>query len=744
MRRIFWSKLRFRFKVEDTQAGGNLRGMILKVAAWLLCGATLAAAQTHRHVPVRGATAATAHRSAASGRQSTEPAAGPAFDATQIGSPVRLDKGWRVGISADPAVAQPDFDDLGWAVRNASGSMESVPEPGDRGGPPPVPMPPGDRHESGDQYQHQRRYAWFRLHVKLPAHHGPLALLIELPVSQNTSMEVGSPSWGVDVFANGRQIEPEGPHAADPRRYQQISRIYDLGLKPDETSLTLVLRTLYIPLGFDAYTSFFAGRTVKLGYAPDLKNELAVWSAQELFERLPRLVDAILLVILGLFLLALYRSQRDHPEYLWLALHELLQAPIAFVELAGSSAYLDSLWYAAIVLQLLVVTAYLYFEFLIAFLGLRRRWYSQTLRYTAPILGLLGPMLLLVGHSTAVGVALAAVVVACMLWIVGWFLFIFITLIAATVKRNFEAGLLLLALVLTIIGMIEPVITTAMTDWTGHQFHSPLTVFAGPIPIHFSAVADFVGIFVIVLIIFVRFLRIQADQEQAKSELAAARSVQELMIPQLDVETPGFEVDSVYQPAQEVGGDFFHVQAASDGGLLVVIGDVAGKGLTAAMNVSMLMGALRQSRERSPAKILASLNRVLTGSGSFTTCQAAWFRADGELTVANAGHLPPYLNSQEVAIPGGLPLGVLPDSEYVETRLYLHPGDRILMCSDGVVEARAESGELFGFERVHNLSNQSAFYVAEAAKDFGQEDDITVLTVKRTPVATPVLAMAGM
>jgi phosphoserine phosphatase RsbU/P len=149
------------------------------------------------------------------------------------------------------------------------------------------------------------------------------------------------------------------------------------------------------------------------------------------------------------------------------------------------------------------------------------------------------------------------------------------------------------------------------------------------------------------------------------------------------------------------------------------------------MNVSMLMGALRRISERSPARILESLNRVLTGSESFTTCQAAWFGANGELVLANAGHLPPYLNSQEVAIPGGLPLGVLADVIYDEIRLYLHPGDRILLMSDGVVEARLPSGELFGFDRVHNLSGQSAFYIADAAKSFGQEDDITVLTVRR-------------
>ena len=172
----------------------------------------------------------------------------------------------------------------------------------------------------------------------------------------------------------------------------------------------------------------------------------------------------------------------------------------------------------------------------------------------------------------------------------------------------------------------------------------------------------------------------------------------------------------------------------------MVIGDVAGKGLQAAMNVSMLMGALRRIPEKSPARILESLNRVLTGSESFTTCQAAWFGANGELILANAGHLPPYLNSQEVAVSGSLPLGVVPEVSYEEIRLYLHPGDRILMLSDGVVEARKPTGELFGFDRVHNLSNQSAFYIADAAKSFGQEDDITVLTVRRSAEAGAVAA----
>ncbi len=280
-------------------------------------------------------------------------------------------------------------------------------------------------------------------------------------------------------------------------------------------------------------------------------------------------------------------------------------------------------------------------------------------------------------------------------------------------------------------GLVEPIVTTTISENTGRPIRSPLTLQAGPIPIHFAAIGDFTGILVIVLIIFFRFLRVQRDQERVTNELAAARTVQELLIPQEKLATPGFEVDSVYSPANEVGGDFFHIQTVGLEGIIVVIGDVAGKGLKAAMNVSLLMGALRRTQDRNPARILSSLNRVLSGTESFTTCQAVWFGVNGEVVIANAGHLSPYLNSQEISLPGGLPLGVLADITYEEVRFFLHPGDRLLLLSDGVVEARRPSGELFGFERVRHFSQQTAFYLAEAAKSFGQEDDITVLTVRR-------------
>lgn len=653
------------------------------------------------------------------------------IDATHVGSPLLLDKGWRVGVTSNPAAASAGFDDSAWSTRDAKAVIEDVSEKDEENAGPDAASGNPSSASSPPHAASHRRYVWFRLHIQLAPNHAPLALLVELPISHSTAVSVGSEQASAEVFANGKPIQPEGPHGATPQHYQQISRIYDLQAPPSETSLVLAVRTIYVPFGYSAYTGFFASRSFYLGNRGDLERRLDLWSDRTLFERIPRLVYSALLVVLAVFLFALYFAQKGHTEYLWLALHELAGAPIGFIEFAGSTARLDSIWYVALVLQLIAVSAYLFFEFLVAFLALKRRWYIAWLRYTASVLLLIAPTLLLVGLSDVVGVLLAAVFLFGLLWMLGWSLFVFITLIAASLKRNFEAGLLLIPLILNVVGLVEPVAASVVTDDAGRTYNSPLTFQAGPIPIHFTAIADFAGILAIVLIIFFRFLRIHRERERVSSELEAARSVQELLIPREKPSTPGFEVESVYNPASEVGGDFFHVQTVGFDGMLVVIGDVAGKGLKAAMNVSLLIGALRRIEQRSPAAILATLNGVLSGAESLTTCQAIWFGANGEMVVANAGHLPPYLNSQEIALPGNLPLGVLANIQYEESRFYLHPGDRVLLLSDGVVEARQPSGELFGFDRLRRFSQQSAFYIAEAARAFGQQDDITVLTIRR-------------
>ncbi len=138
--------------------------------------------------------------------------------------------------------------------------------------------------------------------------------------------------------------------------------------------------------------------------------------------------------------------------------------------------------------------------------------------------------------------------------------------------------------------------------------------------------------------------------------------------------------------------------------------------------------------------MLAALNERMIGRsrGGFTTCLAAHLTAEGMLTIANAGHLPPYLNGEEIGIPGALPLGIVPFPDYECATLQLAPGDRLTFVSDGVVEAQSRAGELFGFERTRAISTAPAGRIAEAAQSFGQSDDITVVTVEFSGVPVEV------
>jgi serine phosphatase RsbU (regulator of sigma subunit) len=221
-------------------------------------------------------------------------------------------------------------------------------------------------------------------------------------------------------------------------------------------------------------------------------------------------------------------------------------------------------------------------------------------------------------------------------------------------------------------------------------------------------------------------------RDELRVELEAAREVQQnLVVPAVDL--PGFKIESAYVPAKQVGGDFFRVTPESGGSVLVVVGDVSGKGLPAAMTVSSVIGALRSIPPVSPAWILNALNHGLAGQlhSGFVTCCVARIGPDGAVTIANAGHLSPYRSGAEIEVPAGLPLGISAQVEYEETHFGLSTAEMLTFLSDGVVEARNAAGELFGFERTAAISAQPAETIAQAAQDFGQEDDITVLTVAR-------------
>jgi hypothetical protein len=232
-----------------------------------------------------------------------------------------------------------------------------------------------------------------------------------------------------------------------------------------------------------------------------------------------------------------------------------------------------------------------------------------------------------------------------------------------------------------------------------------------------------------------RHIRVHTEMAKLEGEMAAARQVQQLILPERGESFAGFTVDSVYQPAQQVGGDFFQILPVAGGGLLIVVGDVAGKGLPAAMLVSMLVGSIRATAEDTdnPVVMLRRLHDRLVGRafGGFATALAARIASDGHVTIANAGHLSPYLDGREIELAGALPLGVEGAGQYETTSFELGRGSRLTFFSDGVVEAQNQKGELFGFDRTKAMSTESATAIVEAAVRFGQSDDITVVTIER-------------
>lgn len=244
----------------------------------------------------------------------------------------------------------------------------------------------------------------------------------------------------------------------------------------------------------------------------------------------------------------------------------------------------------------------------------------------------------------------------------------------------------------------------------------------------------------------------QARHNVMEHELQSGREVQQVLVPAALPAIEGYAVTSAYQPYSEVGGDFFQIIPNPDGSTMVALGDVSGHGLKAGMSVAMIVGVLRAEAKRtSPAEILGALNLCMVGrmGGGFATGMIFRVDPDGTITFANAGHLPPFLNGQEYQLDASLPLGLIEYSDYVETRLQLQPGDQLSVYTDGVLEATSAKGELFGFDRMKELfaTRPTAEQAVKAAADFGQEDDITVLTLTRldagvestTSLSAPIL-----
>lgn len=315
-----------------------------------------------------------------------------------------------------------------------------------------------------------------------------------------------------------------------------------------------------------------------------------------------------------------------------------------------------------------------------------------------------------------------------------------LVLIALAFRKRMDMARRLVAVTAFLSNMYFVVAHTAQqgerfTRWTLYNTMTQPLFSVGGVDVPMQAILSLVLACAIVYAVYRYMVEQGKRQTELELEYRNARAVQQVLIPDEIPSVPSFSVQSVYKPYGEVGGDFFQILAAKDGGMLAVIGDVSGKGMPAAMTVSLLVGTVRTLAHytQSPGEILRAMNQRMVGRshGGFTTCLVLRADLDGALTIVNAGHIAPYLAGRELPLESGLPLGLSEEAAYVECAFRLAPGEQLTLLTDGVVEAREKTGALFGFERTAALSTQPAEAIATAAQLFGQDDDITVLSVTR-------------
>jgi serine phosphatase RsbU (regulator of sigma subunit) len=206
-----------------------------------------------------------------------------------------------------------------------------------------------------------------------------------------------------------------------------------------------------------------------------------------------------------------------------------------------------------------------------------------------------------------------------------------------------------------------------------------------------------------------------------------------------------------YQPARSVGGDFYDCLPCADGRLGLSIGDVTGKGISAALLMATVHTMLRAATQEmtSPSGVLARVNELLAAeipAGMFVTCFVALLDpASGRLRYANAGHEPPFLQHEGSASElwaTGMPLGMMPGTHYEEYEIELAPGDGLLFYSDGLIEAHNPRHEMFGFPRLQRLLAEQTkgaplidVLLSElkgfTGEEWEQEDDVTLLALQR-------------
>ncbi|NTW97934.1 MAG: PP2C family protein-serine/threonine phosphatase, partial [Oscillochloris sp.] len=242
----------------------------------------------------------------------------------------------------------------------------------------------------------------------------------------------------------------------------------------------------------------------------------------------------------------------------------------------------------------------------------------------------------------------------------------------------------------------------------------------------------------------------QRRADELQQDLQMARDIQQGLLLEAAPHLVGWELAAISLPARDLGGDLYDFLSLGDGIHGIMIGDVSGKGLPAALRMAVARTVFRHEarRDEAPASTLAAVNRGVLSEipqGMVTMLYARLDTVCGELHLANAGHTFPMIVNgavHEIEI-SGLPLGVDADSDYNEARARLGPGDSVVLYTDGVIEAENVAGEIFSYERLESLISANrqlkprdivALLLRELriwAGEALQSDDVTMVVLRR-------------
>ncbi|MBB5058253.1 hypothetical protein HDF16_002967 [Granulicella aggregans] len=628
------------------------------------------------------------------------------------GGSVTMTGAWRFHTSDDLRWADPKLDDSGWETITADSPWGSQTHPGYVG------------------------FAWYRRAIEVDGVDGPLSIAMP-PVD-----DVYELYWN-GVAIGGRGIMP--PDAT----WNAVPQPDVIALPKAEASRTLkgvlAIRVWKVPL--DSLSGNDMGGLngpPSIGASRVLSERLNLKMAKTLQSNLLQILEGTFLLVIGCFAIGMWARDSRKRLYLWLGLFLLPDSGrIAF--LFPAFQRIATLGWYQFYLQMIGATEDLAIWMLVMTLfGLDQvRWWR---RATFLLMGiyvgaqLVDTSVLAFWSVAGPGIQLTDGITTAIYSLLPVYLFV---LLAAGLRRRRDVTLLPLALAciaLNTFGLINGALGQ------GKRFtHIDFQAFILKAALHFgpdyrlTLRGQIVAVMLVVMVwTVVRQQTIERRRQHVlEAEVKSAKEVQSVLVPEAMEPVAGFAISTLYWPAEEVGGDLFQVLPGKDGDVLVVLADVSGKGLKAAMTVSVMVGAVRTLAEytTSPVEILQGLNRRLMGrtDGGFATCVVMHVSADGQVTMGNAGHLAPFVNGEEMAATGSLPLGLAYDAEFEESRFALREGDDVTIYTDGVLEAQSKSGELYGFERAAEIMRPrpTVRAIAEAAKAFGQMDDITVVKIIR-------------